>query len=297
VITQTLTTYDPTKANSKPDRLMKLAAISELQRNALNTAYTTNAMDPRNPANASKGVVTQTSTSGASTVNMPNITSTTTVTDNPKPPGSANTQTVTNAYSQKPTNSSLNTDYAYRMPTAENDAQYQRGQISLLDEQYAQFMFTQNLKFLQTVFNNELNSIDLDIKRLQIAYLNTLLLSPIDGIVSGLFRDPGDCVKAGQAVLRVENEAQIYLVGTIICRSLLTLGSKMAVETKLFGDPAGSNLILTGSIVSIRGHDAKDDIWDVMILCNNQDRFNNNQPILPLNYNFDYDDTIFPFGV
>ena len=160
------------------------------------------------------------------------------------------------------------------------------------------------------MFTNELKSIDLDIKRLQIAYLNTLLISPIDGVVSGLFRDPGDCVKAGQAVLRVENDVRVYLVGTIICRSLIRVGWVVSVTTKIFDSPTVK--ALTGTVVSIRGHDSKDDIWDVIMLCGNREAANDppppssgpnpptqQNPILPLNYNFDYDDTtinIFPPG-
>jgi multidrug resistance efflux pump len=173
------------------------------------------------------------------------------------------------------------------MPTGENDAQFQRAQISLLDEKFAQFMFQQNLNYLNTVFANELLAIDLDIKRLQVAYLSTLLISPINGVVTGLFRDPGDCVKAGQPVLRVENDEEVYLVGTLIYRGLIQIGTSVTVTTKIFDSPAALPP-LTGSVVSVRGHDAKDDEWDILVRCGNR---SGGKPILPMNYNFDYDDT------
>ena len=58
---------------------------------------------------------------------------------------------------------------------------------------------------LKQVFDNELQNIDLDVKRLQIAYLNTILMSPISGVITGIYKNPGDWVQAGEPVIRVEN--------------------------------------------------------------------------------------------
>ena len=38
-----------------------------------------------------------------------------------------------------------NTDYGYRVPYYEGAAQFERAQISLIDQQFAQFMSNQNL--------------------------------------------------------------------------------------------------------------------------------------------------------
>jgi hypothetical protein len=46
---------------------------------------------------------------------------------------------------------------------------------------------------------------------------------------------------------------------------------------------------IKGAVVAIRGHDSDDEEWDVIIRCPNLDAANN--PIFPLNYNFDFDDT------
>jgi hypothetical protein len=62
-----------------------------------------------------------------------------------------------------------NTDYTYRTPFFESQAQYERAQISLMDEQFGQFMAAQSLPNLAQVFANELQSIDSDVLRLQIA--------------------------------------------------------------------------------------------------------------------------------
>ena len=41
--------------------------------------------------------------------------------------------------------------------------------------------------------------------------MDTFLVSPIDGVVTGVFRNVGDYVRAAQAVIRVENDAEIAL--------------------------------------------------------------------------------------
>jgi hypothetical protein len=45
---------------------------------------------------------------------------------------------------------------------------------------------------------------------------------------------------------------------------------------------------MTGSVVAIRGQD-QDDRWSVIAKCNNLDAHGN--PIFPLAYRFDYDET------
>lgn len=183
----------------------------------------------------------------------------------------------------------VNTDYGYRVPNLESQAQNHRAQISLIDEQFGQFMSGQNLPYLETVFQNELTSIDLDVKRLQIAYLNTILMSPIDGIITGLYKNPGDCVTPGEAVLRVENNQTVYLVGTLIHRDVVKVGSSVTVSSALYSSTAGPATTISGTVVATRGHAGDDDRWEVVVKCNNLDGGGN--AILPLHYHFDYDNT------
>jgi biotin carboxyl carrier protein len=186
----------------------------------------------------------------------------------------------------------LNTDYGYRAPYFENHAQYEHAQISLIDQQFAAFMYSQNLPDLKQVFANELSSIDADVYRLQVAYLNTILMSPIAGTVTGVYKHPGDAVRAGEPVLRVENTATVLLVATLIYPGPITLGSTVTVQTKLFD--AGSPTTFPpspsppGTVVAVRGK-GKDDMWEVIVQCDNLDGSGN--PILPLGYHFDFDDT------
>jgi hypothetical protein len=181
----------------------------------------------------------------------------------------------------------INTDYGYRIPYLENFAQYYRAQISLIDEKFASFMYAQNLPFLAAVFQNELTSIDSDVYRTQIAYLNTILMSPIPGTVTGIYKNPGDAVRPGEPVIRVENSAEILLVATLIFRGPISIGSSVTVSTTLF-DLSGPPTTVTGRVVAVRGQ-REDEQWDVIVKCKNLD--GGGKPIFPLGYHFDYDDT------
>jgi len=198
----------------------------------------------------------------------------------------------------------INTDYTYRCPYYEGAAQFERAQISLIDQQFAQFMYGQNLPNLGTVFENELNSIDSNVFRLQVAYLDTILMSPIPGVVTGLYKNPGDAVRPGEPVLRIEDNSTIYLAATVTYRGPIVIAppppppptpppppppnSTVTVHTSLF-DASGPLTELTGSVVSARGH-RDDDKWDLVVKCTNPLDASGN-PTFPLGYHFDYDDT------
>ena len=180
-----------------------------------------------------------------------------------------------------------NTDYGYRTPHFESQAQYERAQISLMDEQFTEFIRGQNLPNLTQVFANELKATDNDVFRLQIAFLSTILLSPIPGTVTGIYKNPGDAVRAGEPVVRVENSAVVLLVATVVYRGRISIGASVTVETALF-DAAGPRTKVTGRVVAVRGQ-REDDQWEVIVQCDNLGP--DGEPILPLGYHFDYDDT------
>jgi hypothetical protein len=183
----------------------------------------------------------------------------------------------------------VNTDYGYRTPYYEALAQYQRAQISLIDQQFAAFMQGQILPNLNTVFTNQLNSMDGDVYRLQIAYLNTILMSPIPGTVTGVYKHPGEAVRAGEPVFRVENNWNIYLVARLIYPGPITPGSStIQISTALLDESSVQSTSFAATPVVARGLGA-DDKWEVILQCSNLDQ--NNNPILPLNYHFDYDNT------
>jgi hypothetical protein len=180
-----------------------------------------------------------------------------------------------------------NTDFAYRVPSIESQAQNERAQISLMDQQFAQFMFTQTIPHLPVVFANELNSIDNDVFQLQIALLNTFLMSPISGIVTGVYKYPGDAVKAGEPVFRIEDNTFILIEAILIYRGPIAIDSVVTVNTALF-DSASVPTTIAGKVVAVRGLSV-DDKWEVIVKCNNIDSTGN--VIFPLGYHFDFDDT------
>jgi hypothetical protein len=191
-------------------------------------------------------------------------------------------------------------DYGYRIPMIESGAQYHRAQISLLDQRFAQFMFGQNLPHLETVFTNELNSIDLDVYRLQTAYLRTFLMLPASllpqpargqkpstAVVTGIYKRPGEAVRAGEPVIRVESTDTVLLEGTLVYPGRIVVGSTVQLTTNLF-DSGAPIPPITGSTVAVRGR-RNDDQWEVIVECRNLDA--RNVLIFPLGYHFDYDDT------
>jgi hypothetical protein len=306
--------YSPATATSKPNRLARLAFLSQVQADELSIAYT---------ADGRTGVVRNTTSSISSfTASGGDLTETgqtndqslgTTVGTGVKlhnlPPGggtiagwgftgdgpvSDNFQESTNSSTTQSSGWAsqregiLNTDYAYRVPYWESEAQNQRAQISLIDEQFSQYMSTLNLPFLPRVLLNELNSIDGDVFRLQIAYLNTILMSPIAGTVTGVYKQPGDAVKAGEPVIRVEDSSTILLVANIVHRDPIAVGATVTVTTQLFGG-AGAPTLLSGNVVAVRGRAEDDEQWEVVAKCGNLDGAA--KPIFPLGYHFDYDDT------
>ncbi|MDT5354918.1 MAG: hypothetical protein QOJ56_3450 [Mycobacterium sp.] len=180
--------------------------------------------------------------------------------------------------------------FEFRYPSAENNIRYRRARSSLRPELLNAIRMREMFRYASTIFPNELAAIDRQIKKLQVAYLDTLLISPFDGLVTGVFRNEGDYVSAGQPVIRVENDTTVYLVGTIKYRGLLRVNSHVTVSTTLFDTEGAQTTAIDGTVSAVRGHNSVDEQWDVLIKCSN--RTPAGEPILPLNYNFDFDSTI-----
>jgi hypothetical protein len=279
IIGQMNTSYSPNVPGSKPDRLARLRSLSVDQAQGLREAY---AVDQVLGVVRDSSSTIHTEASGSSSGD-----------DEGKSQAKAgNVLTTTNQHSDAVQHSQsdqtiANTYRAYRTPFFESQAQYERAQISLIDEQFNQFLYGQNLQELGTVFDNEKQSMDGDVCRLQVAFLNTILLSPIDGVVTGIYKNPGEWVNPGEAVVRVENNKSCLLVGRVVYRGRIVIGSTVTVNTKLF-DAAGSTKV-GGKVVAARGHD-DDDEWEIVVLWEkNQDAAGDF--LLPLSYQFDYDDT------
>jgi hypothetical protein len=249
----TPTASKPTATMSKPDALARLYSAALQQQDDLSSAY-------------SQGLLP--TVPGLPTV----VTGTSSVMSSGGGQGTSATELI------------QNTDSAYRTPSLEAAAQGWRAQISLIDQQLSAFMASQNLLNLEQVFTNELQSIDLEVKRLQIAYLNSILMSPINGVITGIYKNSGDWVQAGEPVIRVEDNSTVILVGTLKYQGLISIGQQMTVTTSLFESSNAPPIV--GNVIAARGRPDEDDRWDVHILCDNS-----SAPVLSLNYHFDYDDT------
>lgn len=180
-----------------------------------------------------------------------------------------------------------NTGYEFRMPFIDEDMRCDWDQIRISDQHVSHFLQTHYLDRLGEVYKNELASIDADINQWQVAYLDTILLSPIDGIVTGVYKNPGDPVGAGEPVFRVEDNSEVLIVANIICRGPIAIGSKLRVRTPVF-DSQASQVTLEAPVVSARGQ-RDNDHWEVIAKCSNLDA--DGKIIFPLGYNFDYDNT------
>jgi biotin carboxyl carrier protein len=181
-----------------------------------------------------------------------------------------------------------NTDYGYRVPAIEIESQGTRAQVSLTDEQYTQYLFGVQVPYLGQIFKNELQTIDLGVRRLQWVYLNTILMSPIPGVVTGVFKNVGEYIRAGEPVLRVENpNGPAWLVGTLIYDgpTPIALSTNVSVTTSLNGAPTS----ISGTVVAVRGHKAEANEYNVVVYCGGLAGF-------PLNYHFDFDDTTVTIG-
>lgn len=185
------------------------------------------------------------------------------------------------------------TGYTYRHPSIEAVADSTRAQVNLNDERFADFLATLTISNLEEIFGNELLAIDMDVKRFQVAYINTFLFPSIAGVITAIYKAPGEAVLAGETVLRIENHDAVNVAGTIIYNDLIKVGDNVTINTSLFDGAA--NVSLTGSVVVARGAgEGTGNRWHVVFSCSNLDASNNH--IVPLNYSFSDVDTTITFA-
>lgn len=181
------------------------------------------------------------------------------------------------------TNQRTTTDLVeLKHPSKDASIDYERIQLDLQDELLKHQIISKKVQNMTSIMNNELRLLELDINKLQHAFLQTVLVSPISGIVTAIYKDKGETVSPGEPVIRVENDDELLIVGFIQYRGLLQVGQTVKLKTTMF---EATEKEIPGKIVSIRGHDADDDEWDVII------RYQNKDKDIPINYHFDKDNT------
>jgi biotin carboxyl carrier protein len=259
----------------KGNQINTLSALSANMTTLLDTAYTNN---------KSTGVVV----GPVSSTDDGTITGT--ITTNSEGPNDPPT-TQTTSTKQTADGSIKTTDVEFRVPSIENQARNERAQLSLGKEVISFVRESHYQDQLETVFANELAAIDADVNRIQIAYLNTILVSPIEGVVTGVYKNPGDSVRAGEPVFRVENDFNVFIVAHVVFRGPVLLNSVCRITTTLFGAPvdAPGSTVVSGDVVSARGQGGGDQ-WELVVEIGNLDN-TTGKKIFPLGYCFDNDIT------
>ena len=178
-------------------------------------------------------------------------------------------------------------DYEYKTPSLDAQARYLRSQISLNDQKFSLYMFERNLPHLERIFQNELATIDDDVYQLQIALVRSFIVSPVSGVVTAVYKRPGEAVGPGEPVVRVEDNADVELTASLVHQGAIKVGAAATIETRV-GGPQAAVETLNGRVLAARGQ-SPCSRWDVVIA------FDNRKPsggtVLPLGYVFDADFT------
>ncbi|WP_165505607.1 HlyD family secretion protein [Rhizobium leguminosarum] len=176
---------------------------------------------------------------------------------------------------------------AYSHPKLENEFGYRQAMVSVLPELLRQETTELKLNDLDAIMGAELAAMDLEVRTLQLNYVHTHLTSPLDGLITGIFKDVGETVEPGEPVLRIENDRKILIVGRVQYQGVLYVGRTFTIDLKsVFED--GTTKSLPGTVVAIRGHENDNDEWDIIVKCDNLVDAGG-RPLLPLNYHFDPD--------
>ncbi|WP_172125271.1 HlyD family efflux transporter periplasmic adaptor subunit [Devosia sp. 919] len=176
--------------------------------------------------------------------------------------------------------------HEYQIPPADNRARYLRSEIALRQERLAAYRLVSLNTHENVLFQRAMTASE--VRKIQLAYVDTFLMAPFDGVITAVFHNVGDFVAVGQPVVRLENDRTVFLVGTIKCRGLVRIGYNAELTTQLFGEPGAPPVVINGVVSAIRGHDPADEQWNVIIRCDNQGPTGR---LLPLNYHFDFDAT------
>jgi hypothetical protein len=113
--------------------------------------------------------------------------------------------------------------------------------------------------------------------------LRSFLISPVPGIVTGVFKSPGEAVNAGEPVVRVEDHRRVQLVTILVHHGPIAIGATATVSTTVAG-AAGAVTAIVGRVVAARGIGDRGR-WEVVVDADNVDA--GGKIILPLGYVFD----------
>lgn len=177
---------------------------------------------------------------------------------------------------------------SFQHPVLENIIATSQQQVAINQELMRNKLLELKIPHMDRIIKGELAAIDQETRTVQINYAHTFLISPIAGLITAVYKDVGESVEPGEPVLRIENDAHIMLVGRVQFKTALRAGQRMTVELiDAFEDASNRQLPLACVVRAVRGHEADDDEWDVVLETKNP--IFNGAPLLPINYQVDPD--------
>lgn len=176
----------------------------------------------------------------------------------------------------------------YTHPSLNNEIEHERFQTTIRQELMRIESQSHQADHLNSILANELKSLDDEVRNLQLNYIHTFLTSPINGVVTAIYKDLGESVEPGEPVMRVEDDQRVYLIGQVQYRGRLGINQAVRVVSKNIFE-SGTDVDIPGKIVTIRGHSSDNDEWDIIIECENL-TIDSGERLLPINYQFDHDD-------
>ncbi|WP_428305434.1 hypothetical protein [Lacipirellula sp.] len=174
-------------------------------------------------------------------------------------------------------------------PRLDNSISHKQLQAGFSSEKMQQSIAAVSAPHTERIIADENAAMDAEVRRLQVTFAESYLTSPISGIVTAVFKDVGECVQPGEAVMRIENDAVVFLVGRVQYFGMLRIGLDVIVRAAdLFEANVAEDF--RGRIRGIRGHEADDDEWEILIECDNPVDGHGRRK-LPIYYQFDRNTT------
>jgi hypothetical protein len=157
--------------------------------------------------------------------------------------------------------------------------------IAVLKEEMQNRTVLQKLPTMAASLLAELKAIDLGVRSLQLNYVHTFLTAPLNGRITAIYKDVGENVEPGEPVLRIENDSTVFFVGKLRWRAPLWPGKAMKVKLKSIFEQEGFDKTIDAKVLSVRGHSADNDEWDIVAEAANPEV--DGHRLLPLNYQLD----------
>ncbi|MBY0297436.1 MAG: HlyD family secretion protein [Methylobacterium sp.] len=182
-------------------------------------------------------------------------------------------------------------------PQGDIEIRYKEKMLELIDIFIADAIGAGRFDNFEDISNHEMGLLSSELRRVQLAYADTFLTAPFEGIITAVFKEEGESVQAGEPVMRIENDTSLLLLTSLRHNGAIRVGqSASIIADNLFGTKATAEIDCT--VVSLRGHSADDGMWDMILSAENypmgwkiKGTEHDENLKLPLNYHFDRENT------